>query len=535
MGVFKKVGDIFNKRAKWIFVAVLILSGILTFGNTLKNEMFWDDNDFILNNRYIKDWKYLPEIFSENVIAGSLLHSNYWRPVLLLVFSLEWRMWEGAPMGYHAVNMGFHILAGVILFLFLENLLRSRSLAFLSVLLFIIHPLQTEAVSYANSLGDSLSAFFMFFGLYLFLSSTKNKSSASAILQTGSILAFVFGLMSKETAIIMPVFIFLADFFKPEEGAQKNMWQKAYSALLSSAPYFLLAGVYVFLRAGVLNFGGTFNLYQEENIFSGSIIVRIFTFFKIFLTYLGLIFFPNNLHMERTVDFATGFLNKEVIAGAMLFAILFFSGFRNIKKRKEISFGIFWFMTALIPTSNIFVPINGLLYEHWLYVPMVGFAIFIFSIGNFLTEKFFSKIKYHKTIIGIFLVMLFASLCALTMRRNLVWRDAVRFYEDVLKYSPRNYRIINNLGMELAERDRHTEAEAKYREAIEIDMKNAVAWHNLGNLQAATGKYKEATKSYETALSLQSDFFFSVEPLFRLYNFLGENDKAQDLINKYQK
>ena len=91
-----------------IAVIVLIFLGLAFYANTLRNGMFWDDNDFILNNAYVQSFSFV-KFFSENLIAGAGFVSNYWRPVLLTVFSLEWHLFHNFAAGYHFVNMATHI------------------------------------------------------------------------------------------------------------------------------------------------------------------------------------------------------------------------------------------------------------------------------------------------------------------------------------------------------------------------------------------------------------------------------------------
>src|SRR5437870_2229809 len=130
-------------------IAVITLFVLLGFGmyaNSFHNQMFWDDNDGIVNNVFIKDWHYLGKFFSENLIAGSGLTSNYWRPLLLTIFSVEWHLWHLHVGGYHFVNTAFHISAAILLYFVLKRLFKNEWLAFLPSLIFLIHPLQTEAV-----------------------------------------------------------------------------------------------------------------------------------------------------------------------------------------------------------------------------------------------------------------------------------------------------------------------------------------------------------------------------------------------------
>jgi len=103
-------------------VACLIVIGFIVYMLSFQNGLFWDDDDFILKNAYIQDTQYLPKLFSENVIAGAGLVSNYWRPVLLSVFTIEWHLWGAWAPGWHIVNTLFHVGDGVLLFWILKLL-----------------------------------------------------------------------------------------------------------------------------------------------------------------------------------------------------------------------------------------------------------------------------------------------------------------------------------------------------------------------------------------------------------------------------
>lgn len=188
-----------------ILLTILILSGFLVYFNTLKNPLFWDDYDGILNNVYIKDFRYWPKFFTENLIAGAGFLSDYWRPMVLMVFSLGWHLWKDNVVGFHLVNIILHITNAILLFFVLFKIIRKETLCFLIALIFLIHPLQTEAVSYVSGIADPLSVFFIFLSLLsfvVFIESQKKK-----FLITTSIF-YIFALMSKETTIVTPALLF---------------------------------------------------------------------------------------------------------------------------------------------------------------------------------------------------------------------------------------------------------------------------------------------------------------------------------------
>lgn len=504
-------------------ISILVVTGFALYSFSLGNKMFWDDDDFILNNAFVKDFKHIPDFFSQNVIAGSGLVSDYWRPALLFVFSLQWHAWGDWNVGYHLVNTIFHVGDSVLLFLLFSFLFKKKWLAFIVALIFLIHPLQTEAVVYANSLGDSLSFFWMLVGMISYLGYVQKSKFLFAVL---AIISYGLALMSKETAVILPALFLLIDWYCHKDLDWKKSLPKVFIRVL---PFFLLAFVYVGLRGTVLNFKNSFNLYNEINVFTGNIFVRIATFFKIITVYLGLIFWPQTLHMERTLLPVIRFDWLSVLGG------LVSAGFLGVaisirKKIPEITFGIFWFFFALAPTSNIAVPINGLLYEHWLYVPLIGIALIVALLFSWSLEKFSGGRKYKFLVaFGMVVVMALSVRTALRIRQ---WRDAVTFYNQTIKYAPHSYRILNNLGMAYADEGENEKAVEYYSKAVQEDPSNPVAIHNLGNIYKVLGLYEKAVIYYEQAIELNPKFTYSYPNLIGIYIETKQWGKAREISEK---
>ena len=508
-----------------LVVLVFIATGFVIYGNTLANQMFWDDFDFILNNLYLRDWQYLPNFFSENVIAGAGLMSNYWRPVLQIVFSFEWHTWGDFAPGYHFVNIIFHITDAVLLFFVLNLIFKKKWLSVVTALVFLVHPLQTEAVSYVNSLGDSLSVFWMLGGTWFYLKYLENANRQYYYV---SAFFYILALMSKETAIIMPALLALAHFFVFAK--EIAVGERAKKIAKEVWPFLLMAGIYILLRATSLNFINSFNLYNEQNVFTSSIFTRIFTFFHILTIYLGLLFWPVGLHMERMVSVSTSLFSGPVILGALIFLGLLTLAIWNVRKYPILSFGILWFFIGLAPTSNIAVPINGMLYEHWLYFPMIGIALIIIWLGTRIFEKF------HQTKI-LFITLLIISISALsvlTIKRNRQWHDPIVFYNQTLAYTPGSYRVLNNLGMAYADAKDSAKAKETYEKAIATDPKNPIAYHNLANIYRDAGEKSQAIEIYEQAISLDSKFMYSYSALIDLYLKEKNYPKALEYLKKAQ-
>ena len=523
----------FFKQLKKIFltdrgaITLFILLGIIIYANSLNNEMFWDDDDFILKNRFIKDWHYFPQYFSQNLVAGSFLNSNYWRPLLLIIFATEWHLWKDWTPGWHMVNTGFHIADTVLLFLILQLLFRNRTLALCTALIFLTHPVQVESIVYVNSLGDALSVFFMFSAILLYLRyRLSNTSAALCRPYYFSVLCYPLALLSKESGILLPALIGICDFILLNP--QKKFIERLVIILRSLWPFMILALIYVGLRATVLNFVNTFNFYGEETEFTSHYAFRLFNFFQVLQIYCGLLFIPYELRVERMLDVSKTFFQPAVAFGGALFTALVVLAARNWKKRSIITFGILWFFIGLILTSNLFVAINALVYEHFLYVPIVGIALILV----WLIQNYAQRHGLQKTISKAF-VLLIIVYCVLSIKRNSDWRTAIGFYENLIKHSPKSYRVINNLGMEYADKGIEDKAEAIYLRAIALDPKNPVGYHNIGGTYRDTGRIDLAIKAFRKALELNPQFIFSYRSLAQIYYDRKDYPTTRKMLEEY--
>jgi len=501
---------------RWIGVVLIVLIGWIAYHNCLPNEMFWDDDDFIHNNRYIKDFHYWPLWFSQNMVAGSYLVSNYWRPLLLAVFAVEWQLWHNWVYGWHFVSVSVHIGAAVVLYFLINRLFKNNLLALLVGLLFVAHPVHNEAVVYVNSMGDSLATLLVLSSLLLYARFRQsNKPAFASINYWASLLLYPLAILSKETGFVLVGLLLLMDFLLLIKA--KSFWARVMAVAAAAWPYIIIAITYVRLRATVLNFSNSFNFYNENNAFTTHPSIRLMTFFKALMQYMGFLFCPYQLRVERQFPWAQSLFQWDVLAGGILVGLMLFCAFKYWKTRPIISFGIGWFFIAILPASNILIPINSVMYEHFLYCPMIGLALIAAFWGLTAAEKY----NALGTLIKIFVVIMIL-FCAVNIHRNLDWRTSIGFYEQLITYRPDDYRVINNLGMEYANNGIHDKALATYLKAIALDPKNPVAYHNIAGTYRDTGHIDLALENFNKALELNPGFIFSYKSLADLYWRLGQ-------------
>lgn len=514
-----------NKLKLFILVFIIFLGvGLTIYSNSFSNKFFWDDDDSIVNNEYIKDFKYFPNYFSENLIAGSGKVTNYWRPALLISFAIDYHLYGLNPVGFHVNNTILHIIVAFLLFVLLFELSKgNKYIAFLSALIFLIHPLQTEAITYVAGRADPLSSIFLLLSLIFYINFRKKKIKHKNYFLIISLISFFLGLLTKEQIILAPLLIVLIEgifFFKKEN------WKKSFKILI---PYFSLSIIYFVSRITFLNFNNILAGMDYMVNYNSSLWIRLLTFTWVFNKYIFLMFAPLNLHMAYEVSPILSFFSWPVLLFLIFISILFFFIFKNIKKEKMISFSLLWFFIILLPRTNIF-KINRPLYEHWLYLPLAGFFFFLFSLVSVLIKKIErGKIKKIVKILSIILFVIFSIfLSHLTIQRNKDWKDPITFYEKNLKYTPNSFIQRNNLGMAYADEGYHDKAVKQYSRSIAIYDYYPQVHYNLANSLISLKNINEAKKEYQKAIKISPSFSYPYINLLKIY--IEENKKEESLV-----
>ncbi len=215
----------FWKRYAGSLIA-LALIGFGLYAFNLNGPLFWDDADWIVNNFSVHalTWSNLAFIFRHDVLAGIGMVSNYYRPFLFLTFLFNYILTGTDPVLYHLVSNLIHIGNGLLIFYLLVRWLRSPRAAFLGALLFLIQPLQTEAVAYVSGRGDPLSIFFILAGIALYVHDRTWWAGLAAVL----------AVLSRETAVLFPVYLGLALAAFEYAG---GIWPRTVKVLKAVWPY----------------------------------------------------------------------------------------------------------------------------------------------------------------------------------------------------------------------------------------------------------------------------------------------------------
>ncbi len=510
----------FNLRANLLVILSLIVISFIAYSNILSNQLFYDDEELIYRNVYVANIKFFPQYFITNMVAGAGKSSNMYRPVLITSFALDHLFWKKNPFGYHLTSIILHCLNGILLYYLTFKLFSRRILSFITSLLFIIHPIQTEAVAYASGRTDLLYSFFCLSSLLCLIYYFFYKDHFAYYLC--GLFLFILALLSKESAVILPFLIWLITVI----WNNKIIITKEKKSLIFLI-IFLINFVYFLLRLTILNFANTLNFYEKPTIYSQNILVRIYTFSKVFFDYFAMLIFPKELIFSREIKYITNPFNFWVILFILLVIIFLTSIIKSKIKNKLIIFSCCWFLLSLLPVSGL-IPINSIIAEHYLYLPSFGFFLIVASVFY----SFWQKYKKMQTIIIVIGTIICLSLLLRTRIRNSDWSDPITFYTKSLKQSPGNIPMRHNLAMSFAEKGMIEVAIAEYKKIIEVADVYPNTHHNLANLYKELANYKKAEEEYLKALAIDPNFYFSYFALRDLYKITGENEKLNIIIEK---
>jgi hypothetical protein len=486
-------------RRRWISWLMLLAVVLISYANVYQNEYVYDDEFLVQKNQNIRTWDGVTLSFLMSSTGGAGMVDSFYRPLQGVLYTIVYQVHGLYPDGFHLLNVLLHALNAILIFTLAMRLGFSGPAALIGSLIWAVHPMHTEAVTYVSATADPLYATFMLAGL---ICAAPEFSWGSVWL---SILFFVGGLLSKETAIVFPAVMMVCVFLM-----NRRRW--SIRPYLVTLPLWAVAIGYLVLRKTVLDFNNTFEIYTTANVYTESVLVRLATFFATIPSYVSLIFWPTNLHMDRAFAVFTDWLYAPVLLGiAWLLLGIFMIAWERKSSRPVWSFAFLWFLAAHVPHMGVLLPVNSFFLEHWMYVPSIGF--FIVASETLMT---WTKSSRRVSVPATALVILLAALLSvLTFRQNQVWSTPISLYTHILKLNPNVARVHNNLAMAYSDLHEDRLAIEHYSKAIELSDVYPQTHHNLGLLYLRNGQAQEAKLQFERALQLDPHFSPSLHQLNR--------------------
>jgi len=518
------------------YILALLIFALVAYSTTFSTSFFLDDISHILENRAIRDLHDLSTIFGyckERFLIYLTLAANYH-------FSrLE-------PMSYHIFNFFIHYTASIFLYVLFIEFLKTPAMEkvaspFLKKLaaclvagIFLLHPLQTESVTYVIQRAESMAGMFYLATLYFYVRARLQKN-AGATLRYGVLtgLSALCATFSKETAVTLPAMIAIFEVFLFEASIKDVLRNKIFLVLL------VPTAVVVFYKLGPLLERNFF--YDPEIPFTRS--QYLLTQFSVLLTYLRLFFYPVGQNLDWDFPVATNFFAPETMLSFLALLVFFALAILAYGRFRLLSLGIVGFFVTLAPTSSI-IPIKDVLFEHRMYLAVgflaIGVVQVVFAALNRIRQM---PIKIFSAAASCLLV--FSLLAGLTFSRNQVWGSEVSLWGDAVEKSPNKYRPHLNYGLALYKSSHGSLEMAKeqfeiahrlcpecpkpiynlscfyfdqgdYQRALSVALKlleqepdSKLLLHHLGKISIKLERWEEARTYLERVIALPPDSKFS--------------------------
>lgn len=477
-------------------LVALALLGFLIYSNSFQNSFHFDDQKVIVANEAIRnlgDLRAIFDAFNTRFLTGLSLAANY------AAGRLDVR-------GYHAFNLTVHILNAFLVYTLARLTFQTRPLgappegmaplaALSAALLFLSHPVQTQAVNYIWQRAALLAAFFHLAALTSYARMRLKRDNRYFALALGFV---ILGLFTKETMVLCPASLLLYDvmFLDPcERLARKARRVLPFVALCAVVPLLLITRAeHASLQLMRPHESGDFTRFVTEAIMPRA--AYLLTQAPVLVTYLRLLVFPVALNLDYDFPVYRSLTEPAVWVSALLLSALLAAAVFAFRRNRILSFSIFLFFLALSLES--LVPQNDVLFEHRLYPAVAGFALCVSSL-LFKAEK-----KKAGAFAAICAVV--AAFSCLTFLRNAVWRSEWSLWNDVVSRSPKKARPYNNRGSALMEAGRLDQARADFEKASRLNPGYAEVYVNLGILADRQNHLDEAVAHYSKAILLNPGY-----------------------------
>jgi len=497
----RQIGQAKNqRRTVGVSLLLLILVTTCVYVNSVSNAFVFDDVPLIVGDPKVREIRDLPHL-----LWASKRDQPVYRAVRTLSYAIDHAFSGFNPVGYHISNILYHTVTSLLVFNVVLSLTGALPAAIASGLLFAVHPIQTDAVTYLSGRRDLLAGLFVLLGFHAFIRYRQTNRRWYLGL---ALTAYVLGFFSKEMAITLPLLWLAYDVIwgpmldGESSPASPRWWTRRLWSALARANLFYLS---IFAVAGALAFYVIILMPKAPrtlDYYGGSPSMTLLTVARISAHYVKLILFPVTLSADYSYNafpVTDSWADPSAWLAILTLALIGYGLVRLVSYSKAAAFGGLWFFLTLLPVSHL-IPHHELMAEHYLYLPLFGFALLLGA----LLVQWARRQRQAKAIYALFgvVILLFS---VRTIMRNRDWKDELTLWTKTVQAAPASARAQTNLGLALMERKMYPQAEQALKRALQIDPSSGHLHNALGLLYASIGRADLAEQAFQEAVRREPD------------------------------
>ncbi len=497
----KKQKAIWSRQNSALTLATVMLAFavFLVYANSLGNAFVFDDRVIILDNRLLRSLSNVPK----------LLVASY-RPIRDLTHALDFAVWGENAAGFHLTNIIIHVANTLLVLVLVRRFTGELLPGVLAAIIFAVHPIQTDAVTYISGRRDILFTLFYLASFIVYLNHRKSRSLTTFVL-----FIFLWGLslMSKEMAVTLPLFIFLWNYCDGWGDTAGSWWRRSLQTIRNALrrdqwfylPLLLMVPAYIWYQAFVK--GGSMLARDGFKYWGGSFYTNMLLSLRVQAWYLKQLVLPTPIvQYKGSFDMSTTLFDWRVLLSIILVGAVLLAGFWALGRDKLMAFAILSYFVLLLPVSQL-IPHHELLADHYLYLPMMSFAL-LFAL---VVQKIAARDQRAKQIAYGTAAVVVLVLAFMTISRNQVWKDDLTLWQTNYEEVPNSIRAASSLAKAYSNVNPGKAAEL-YKRCIEIDPSYSPAYYSLAvlskrlsanlNIREVQEHYREVEQLIQVGLAL---------------------------------
>lgn len=509
-----------------LLIGIIILTcGI--YAPILTNDLVWDDHDFLIRWETPSQIQNIPALLAGDLPVG---HEGVYRPFRSLLYLGMKILFDSNPLPYHIFGLIIHVVSTILVFGITLKLFHKKTIAWIATLLFAIHPVHIESISYITTSFDTAGILFGLTSYYCYLLYRTSIHKIKIVMFLVSLSTALLAFATYEITLVLPFLILLTEIFILPNGTINSNAKRI-------SPYIVVLIVYVIIRTvvlgtsprGVLFFNWSLTLLTQTKAWWKIITSLFFPFFQspiptIWGDITSVDIRPDAIRSQQWSDLPS-LLGVITVSGAIT---LFFWSW---KYNKTLAFIIGWILISLLPTSLQLL--TGTIFaEKYLYLASVGFA-WLISLGFHSLYSTFPSIGKK-----VLIVLGCIGVCALSLQTfsyNQIWKNNTTLWKHAVGTTPRSAASWLNYGVGLTNDKRYKEAHMAFEESLSIFPNYAEVHINQGYLYEKQQDMKQALNEYHLAIEKNPYLTQHVINLAAYYANLGDIESATHVLKKGEK
>ena len=516
-------------------ILLISLFCFMAYANSLGGDFVFDDTDQVVENQNIRSWDNLGTAFTTHVWAfrdrSVTLDTPpplpYYRPLFTVMLTIEYQLFGLWPQGWHLVSLLLHILCAVGVFYVILRMSRRNLLALFAAIIFAVHPVHSESVSWISGMTDPLFGVFFLasFSLYLKAREQGKEGAVDRRVFMLSLAMFVLAAFAKETALSLVILIFGYELIE----TSANRGNRLLSAAKRALPFAAAALIYLIPRYLVLGD----MMWKNPQAPDRPLAYTVLTLPFVICSYIAHLIWPVGLSVTYNTHFVTNVTSPRFLlpAAALGLALAALVVYRK-KIGREVWRGLLLIFVALLPVLNLgqVSQEEYLVFDHYLYISVAGLG-YLLAAGLFKASAFGSKGMQTQVpepsrpayaVASFFVIVLALTVVAAFENRS--WADSYSLWSNVARIRPEYWAAHYNTGLALLDAKRFDEAHSSLERAVGLKPDEPSVLAALGRSYDGKGEISNAVASFKRALEINPEMFEAHNDLGTVY--FRNNDYA---------